>query len=120
MAGIVGGSLCAAAMGVGAIADALSGLWSRLCVHEWPTRVMGGVYTSERNTSTLHLKVIRPMFFELCVSLAMVIDGPVHHESTEKPIRGPLSYPTAAEKIISDRRTCPSLGGGLCFGAAKV
>ena len=44
MAGIVGGSPFAAAMGVGAITDALSWLWSRLRVHEWPTRVRGGSY----------------------------------------------------------------------------
>ena len=42
MAGIVGGSPFAAAMGVGAITDALCRLWSRLRVHEWPTRVRGG------------------------------------------------------------------------------
>ena len=44
MAGIVGGSPFAAAMGVGAITDALFRLWSRLRVHEWPTRVRGGSY----------------------------------------------------------------------------
>ena len=100
MAGIVGGSPFAAAMGVGAITDALCRLWSRLRVHEWPTRVLGGSYTSERNTSTLHFKVMRPIFFELYMSLVIIIDGLVHQESTEKPIRGPLSYATAAEKII--------------------
>ena len=34
----------AVAMGVGAITDALCRLWSRLRVHEWPTRVRGGSY----------------------------------------------------------------------------
>ena len=98
MVGIVEGSPFSAAMGVGAITDALCRLWSRLRVHEWPTRVLGGSYTSERNTSTLHFKVMRPIFFELYMSLVIVLDGPVHQESTEKPIRGLLSYLTAAEK----------------------
>ena len=96
MAGIVGGSPCAAAMGVGAITDAISWLWSRLCVHEWPTRVRGGVCTSERNTSTLHFKVIRTIFFEFCVSLVMILDGPEHQEPMEKPLGSHLSRPTAA------------------------
>ena len=34
------------------------------------------------------------------MSLVIILDGLVHQESTEKPIRGPLSYATAAEKII--------------------
>ena len=51
----------------------------------------GGVCTSERNTSTLHFKVIRTIFFELCVSLVIVLDMPVHHQSTEKPGKGPLT-----------------------------
>ena len=107
MAGIVGGSPCAAAMGVGAITDALCRLWSRLRVHEWPTRVRGGGPTSERNTSTLHFKVIRTIFFELRVSIVIIIDKPVHQESTEKPGKGPLSYPTAAKKSIKYRRPWP-------------
>ena len=98
MAGKVGGSPFAAAMGVGAITDALSWLWSRLRVHEWPTRVLGGSYTSERNTSTLHFKVMRPIFFELYMSLVIILDGLVHQKSTEKPINGPSSYATAAGK----------------------
>ena len=104
MAGKVGGSPWSTAMGVGAITDALCRLWSRLRVHEWPTRVRGGVCTSERNTSTLHFKVIRTIFFELCVSLVIILDKPVHQESTEKPGKGQLSYPIAAQKSIRDRR----------------
>ena len=34
------------------------------------------------------------------MSLVIILDGLIHQESTEKPIRGPLSYATAAEKII--------------------
>ena len=34
------------------------------------------------------------------MSLVIILDGLVHQESTENPIRCPLSYPTAAEKII--------------------
>ena len=64
----------------------------------------GGGPTSERNTSTLHFKVIRTIFFELCVSLVIILDRPVHQESTEKPGKGPLSYPIAAQKSIRDRR----------------
>ena len=105
MARIVTGSPFAADMGVGAITDALVRLWSRLRVHEWPTRVLGGVCTSERNTSTLHFKVIRTIFFELCVSLVIILDMPVHQEFTENPGKGPLSYPTAAQKSIRYRRT---------------
>ena len=104
MVGIVEDSRFAAAMGVGAITEARIRLWSRLRVHEWPTRVLGGVCTSERNTSTLHFKVIRTIFFELCVSLVIILDRPVHQESTENPGKGPLSYPTAAQKSIRYRR----------------
>ena len=68
-------------------------------------RAQGGGPTSERNTSTLHFKVIRTIFFELCVSLVIILDMPVHQESTEKPGKGPLSYPTAAQKSIKYRRT---------------
>ena len=105
MVGIVEGSPCAAAMGVGAITDALCRLWSRLRVHEWPMRVRGGVCTSERNTSTLHFKVMRPIYIEFYVFLVMILDMLVHQESTEKPKKGPLSYPTAAQKSIRYRRT---------------
>ena len=119
MAGIVGGSPCAAAMGVGAITDALCRLWSRLRVHEWPTRVRGGVCTSERNTSTLHFKVIRTIFFELCVSLVIILDRPVHQKSTEKPGKGPLSYPTAAQKSIRYRETLVSSPVVLLAGCAR-
>ena len=104
MVGIVEDSPCAAAMGVGAITDALCRLWSRLRVHEWPTRVRGGVCTSERNTSTLHFKVIRTIFFELCVSLVIILDGPVHQESTGEPLVGPFAHPFAAQKSIRDSR----------------
>ena len=34
------------------------------------------------------------------MSLVIILDGIVHQESTGKPVRGPLSYATAAEKII--------------------
>ena len=105
MVGIVGGSPFAAAMGVGAITDALFRLWSRLRVHEWPARVKGGVSDIGAKYSTLHFKVIRTIFFELCVSLVIILDRPVHQESTEKPGKGPLSYPTAAQKSIRDRRS---------------
>ena len=44
-------------------------------------------------------------FFELYVSLAMVVDGPVHRESTVWPLRGRFSYAIARREIISDRRT---------------
>ena len=104
MAGIVGGSPFAAAMGVGAITDALCRLWkSPTCARMADAR-KGGVCTSERNTSTLHFKVIRTIFFELCVSLMIILNRPVHQESTEKPGKGPLSYPTAAQKSIKYRR----------------
>ena len=105
MVGIVEDSPFAAAMGVGAITDALCRLWSRLRVHEWPRRVKGGVCTSERNTSTLHFKGIRTIFFEWCVSLMIMLDRQVHQEPTEKPGKGPLSYPTAAQKSIRYRET---------------
>ena len=75
-----------------------------MCARVADTRI-GGSYTSERNTSTLHLKVMRPMFFELCVSLVMVIDGPGHQESMEKPLGGRLIRPTAAQKSIRDHET---------------
>ena len=65
----------------------------------------GGSPTSERNTSTLHFKVIRTIFFELCVSLVIILDRPVHQKSTEKPVNCPLSYATAAGKIISASKT---------------
>ena len=38
------------------------------------------------------------------MSLVIILDGLVHQESTENPIRGPLSYATAAEKIIRDSK----------------
>ena len=106
MAGIVGGSPCAAAMGVGAITDALCRLWSRLRAHEWPTRIRGGVlHRSEIQVRYICFKVIRTIFFELCVSLVMILDRPIHQESTENPEKGPLSYPIAAQRAIKDRRT---------------
>ena len=49
--------------------------------------------------------MIRTIFFELCVSLVIILDRPVHQKSTEKPGKGPLSYPTAAQKSIRYRRT---------------
>ena len=67
-------------------------------------RLGGVLYIGERNTSTLHFKVMRPIFFELHMSLVIILDGLLHQESTENPIRGPLSYATAAGKIISARR----------------
>ena len=71
----------------------------------------GGGPTSERNTSTLHFKVIRTIFFELCVSLVIILDRPVHQESTKNPGKGPLSYPTAAQKSIRYRRMAGKVGG---------
>ena len=38
------------------------------------------------------------------MSLVIIIDMPVHQESTEKPGKGPLSYPTAAQKSIRYRK----------------
>ena len=42
--------------------------------------------------------------FGLYVLLVMIIDGPGHRESTERPINGPLRYMTEAKKIIRDSR----------------
>ena len=39
------------------------------------------------------------------MSLVIILDKPVHQKSTEKPGKGPLSYPTAAQKSIKYRRT---------------
>ena len=44
------------------------------------------------------------MFFALYTFLVMILAGPVHRESTAAPLGGRFSYPTAAEKIIRERR----------------
>ena len=44
------------------------------------------------------------------MSLVIILDGLVHQKSTEKPINGPLSYATAAGKIIRERE---NIGGGI-------
>ena len=53
---------------------------------------------------------MRPIFFELYMSLVIIIDGLVHQESTEKPGKGLLIYATAAQKSIRYRRMCPTDG----------
>ena len=45
-------------------------------------------------------------FFALYTFLVMILAGPVHQESLAGPLMGLLRGPTAAQKIISDRRLC--------------
>ena len=94
----------------------MSRLWSSPTCARVADARKGGGPTSERNTSTLHFKMIRTIFFELCVSLVIILDRPIHQESTENPGKGPLSYPTAAQKSIKYRRACAT----VCLSGATI
>ena len=53
-------------------------------------------------------------FFALYTFLVMILAGPVHQESLAGPLMGLLRGPTAARKIIRDRRKGGENREGWC------
>ena len=94
-----------AAMGVATTTNAHSGSWSRARALECTRGYTGGSSTSGRSKSTQHILVVTTSNFGLNMLPVIVLDGPGHRESTARPIKGPFSYGSAAEKIISASKT---------------
>ena len=95
-----------AAMGVATTTNAHSGSWSRARALECTRGCTGGSSTSGRSKSTQHILVVTTSKFGLNMLPVIVLDEPGHRESTARPLKGPFSYGTAAEKIISDSKRC--------------
>ena len=101
---MVGAGPRTAAMGVATTTNAHSGSWSRARALECSHGYTGGSSTSGRSKSTQHILVVTTSNFGLNMLPVMVLDVPGHRESTDRPLKGPFSYGTAAEKIISDSK----------------
>ena len=96
---------CADATCVGAITDAYGGPRTRARELECRRARRGGVSDVGTYSRYVPYLVVFTDIFALYVALVMYKDGPVHQESTARPIRGRLSSRSETQKSIRDHES---------------